>query len=89
MSSVKGAWSGPARLQLFEHALAPLADLPVREIVSVSHILTDLTLAPTTSHLDYLARQCASERYLFTNLGHDRHHFSTTRIRLTRSSKLP
>ena len=35
---------GPARLQLFEHALAPLADLPVREIVSASHIRVDLTL---------------------------------------------
>ena len=42
--TVKGAWTGPARLQLFEHALAPLADLPVREIVSASHILCDLTL---------------------------------------------
>ncbi|MFJ5677866.1 hypothetical protein [Streptomyces sp. NPDC093097] len=26
--TVKGAWAGPARLQLFAHALAPLADLP-------------------------------------------------------------
>ncbi|MCY8660827.1 acetoacetate decarboxylase, partial [Bacillus spizizenii] len=41
---IKGAWTGPARLQLFEHALAPLADLPVLEVVSASHILTDLTL---------------------------------------------
>ena len=31
--TVKGAWTGPARLQLFAHALAPLADFPVREIV--------------------------------------------------------
>ncbi|MDP9465819.1 MAG: acetoacetate decarboxylase [Actinomycetota bacterium] len=52
--TVKGAWTGPARLQLFEHALAPLADLPVREIVSASHILCDLTLGrPTVVH-DYL-----------------------------------
>jgi acetoacetate decarboxylase len=55
--TVKGAWIGPARLQFFEHALAPFADLPVREIVSASHILTDLTLAPATLVYDYLAEQ--------------------------------
>jgi acetoacetate decarboxylase len=53
--TVKGACIGPARLQLFEHALAPFADLPVREIISASHILTDLTLAPATLIYDYLA----------------------------------
>lgn len=53
--TVKGAWTGPARLQLFEHALAPLADFPVREIVSASHILTDLTLAPPKRILNYLS----------------------------------
>ena len=52
--TVKGAWTGPARLQLFEHALAPLADFPVREIVSASHILTDLTLAPPKRVYNYL-----------------------------------
>ncbi|WP_322923254.1 acetoacetate decarboxylase [Paenibacillus campi] len=55
--TVKGAWSGPARLQLFEHALAPLADLPVREIVSASHILTDLTLAPAVPVYNYLQQK--------------------------------
>jgi acetoacetate decarboxylase len=53
--TVKGAWTGPARLQLFEHALAPLADLPVREIVSASHILVDLTLGRASCVFDYLA----------------------------------
>jgi len=53
--TIKGAWSGPARLQLFEHVLAPLADLPVREIVSASHILTDLTLGRASLVVDYLA----------------------------------
>lgn len=53
--TVKGAWTGPARLQLSAHALAPLADLPVREIVSVSHILCDLTLSRATVVHDYLA----------------------------------
>ena len=51
---IKGAWRGPARLQLFEHVLAPLADLPVREVISATHILTDLTLAPATVVYDYL-----------------------------------
>ncbi|MGX5187679.1 acetoacetate decarboxylase [Streptomyces avermitilis] len=51
---VKAAYSGPARLQLFQHVLAPLADLPVLEIVSASHILTDLTLAPVKPVFDYL-----------------------------------
>ena len=46
------AWTERARLQLFDHDLAPLADLPVREIVSASHVLTDLTLAPITTMHD-------------------------------------
>jgi acetoacetate decarboxylase len=53
--TITGAWTSPARLQLFEHVNAPLADLPVREIVSASHILTDLTLGPATVAFDYLA----------------------------------
>lgn len=53
--TVKEAWTGPARLQLFEHALAPMADLPVLEVVSASHIVTDLTLAPVQPVHDYLA----------------------------------
>ncbi|WP_022906760.1 acetoacetate decarboxylase [Curtobacterium sp. B18] len=52
--TVKEAWTGPARLQLFQHALAPMADLPVLEVVSASHIVTDLTLAPVQSVFDYL-----------------------------------
>lgn len=54
--TVKGAWDGPAALQLFEHALAPVAQLPVREVVSGAHILTDLTLGLGTVVHDYLAR---------------------------------
>jgi acetoacetate decarboxylase len=53
--TVKGAWQGPARLQLFAHALAPLSDLPVLEVVSASHILVDLTLSRGQVVLDYLA----------------------------------
>ena len=53
--SVKEAWTGPARLQLFEQALAPMADLPVREVVAASHIRVDLTLAHFAPVFDYLA----------------------------------
>jgi acetoacetate decarboxylase len=42
--NLKGAWTGPAELTLFSHALAPLAELPVLEVVSGIHILADLTL---------------------------------------------
>ncbi len=51
---IKEAWTGPARLQLFEHALAPLADLPVLEVVHASHILTDLTVSTATRVYNYL-----------------------------------
>jgi acetoacetate decarboxylase len=53
--TVKGAWSGPAALQLFEHALAPVARLPVLEVVSGVHIIADLTLGLGTVVHDYLA----------------------------------
>lgn len=54
--TVSGAWRAPARLQLFEHVLAPLADFPVREIVAASHIVADLSLAPARVVHDYLAK---------------------------------
>jgi acetoacetate decarboxylase len=54
--TVKGAWEGPAALQLFEHALAPVAQLPVREVISGAHILTDLTLGLGEVVHDYLAK---------------------------------
>ncbi|WP_433799385.1 acetoacetate decarboxylase [Actinomycetospora sp. CA-084318] len=52
--TVKEAWEGPARLELHAHVMAPLADLPVLEVVAASHVLTDLTLAPFTTVHDYL-----------------------------------
>jgi len=52
--TIKGAWTGPARLQLFEHALAPMADLPVLEVVQATHILTDLTLSTPNLVYNYL-----------------------------------
>ena len=53
--NLKGAWSGPATLSLFPHALAPVADLPVREIVSAVHLIADLTLELGQVVHDYLA----------------------------------
>jgi acetoacetate decarboxylase len=42
--TVKGAWEGPARLALFPHVNAPVADLPVKSVLSGMHFLADLTL---------------------------------------------
>jgi acetoacetate decarboxylase len=53
--TVHGAWSGPAALELNPHALAPVADLPVREILSATHIVADLTLGLGKVVHDYLA----------------------------------
>jgi len=54
--TVKGAWEGPAALELFQHALAPVASLPVREIISGVHIQSDLTLGLGEVVHDYLAK---------------------------------
>jgi acetoacetate decarboxylase len=53
--SLKGAWTGPAALSLMPHALAPVADLPVLEVVSATHLIADLTLGLGTVAHDYLA----------------------------------
>ncbi|HYM04883.1 MAG TPA: acetoacetate decarboxylase [Stellaceae bacterium] len=52
--AVKGAWTGPASLALHPHALAPVADLPVLEVVSALHIVSDLTLGLGKVIYDYL-----------------------------------
>lgn len=52
---LKGAWTGPAALNLMHHALAPVADLPVLEVVSAAHIVADLTLGLGRVVYDYLA----------------------------------
>ena len=54
--TVKGAWDGPAALELFHHALAPVASLPVLEVISGVHIIADLTLGLGTVIHDYLAK---------------------------------
>jgi acetoacetate decarboxylase len=52
--TVKGAWSGPARLHLIPHVNAPVADLPVKKITGASHILSDLTLPYAKVIYDYI-----------------------------------
>jgi len=52
--NLKGAWTGPGQLELFHHALAPIAELPVLEVLSATHILADLTLDLGKVVHDYL-----------------------------------
>ena len=54
---LKGVWSGPGALSLHAHALAPVADLPVLEVVSTTHLLADLTLGLGRVVHDYLEPQ--------------------------------
>lgn len=54
--TVKGAWTGPASLHLIPHAMAQVADLPVKKVISATHILTDLTLPYGKVIHDYLLR---------------------------------
>ena len=50
---MKGAWTG-LRLSLHPHALAPVAELPVLEVLSAVHLFADLTLDLGNVDLDYL-----------------------------------
>jgi len=52
---LKGAWSGPADLELFRHAIADVAKLPVLEVLSGTHFIADLTLGLGEVVYDYLA----------------------------------
>lgn len=52
--AVKGAWTGPARLDLAPHVDAPVADLPVRRVVGARHFVADLTLPAGRVLVDYL-----------------------------------
>ncbi len=52
--TVKGAWQSPADIELFRHALAPVAALPVLEVISGLHILMDMTLGLGEVVPDYL-----------------------------------
>src|SRR5262249_36821917 len=59
--TLKGAWTGPAALSLTPHALAPVAELPVLEVVSAVHLICDITLVLGKVAYDYLQR-AASKR---------------------------
>ena len=59
--TLKGAWSGPAALQLFQHALCDVARLPVLEVVSASHFVTDMTLGLGEVVFDYLKEGSAGK----------------------------
>ena len=50
----KGAWTGPGALELYAHALAPVAYLPVLEVVSAAHFKADLLLPYGEVVHDYL-----------------------------------
>ncbi|AJG17662.1 acetoacetate decarboxylase [Cupriavidus basilensis] len=52
---MKGAWTGPAALSLSPHALAPVAGLPVLEVLGAKHYVADLTLGLGEVVFDYLA----------------------------------
>ena len=52
--NLQGAWTGPATLELHPHALAPVSELPVLEVVSSLHFIADLTLGLGEVVYDYL-----------------------------------
>jgi acetoacetate decarboxylase len=52
--TIRGAWTGPGALSLAPHALAPVAELPVIEVISAQHIIADLTLGLGKVIHDYL-----------------------------------
>jgi acetoacetate decarboxylase len=52
---IKGVWTGPGALSLTAHALAPVAELPVLEVVSAMHLVADLTLGLGRVVYDYLS----------------------------------
>ena len=52
---VKGAWTGPAAIELFQHVTVDVAKLPVLEVISAIHYVADLTLGMGEVVHDYLA----------------------------------
>lgn len=54
---LKFAFTGPASLTLDSHALAPVGELPVREIISAAHFKADVTLGLGKVIHDYLGQQ--------------------------------
>jgi acetoacetate decarboxylase len=54
--TVKGAWTGEARLELIPAVNCPLADLPVKQVVGGMQIVTDMTLPYGKVVHDYLKK---------------------------------
>ena len=52
---LKGAWGGPAALELFQRVIADVAKLPVLEVLGGAHFIADLTLGLGEVVYDYLA----------------------------------
>ncbi len=53
--TIKQAWTGPAALELFKHALAPVANLPVLEVVGAKHLVCEsYTIGTGEIVFDYL-----------------------------------
>lgn len=58
---VHGAWSGEATLELHPHVQAPVATLPVLEVVSATHVIADLSLGDAEIAHDYLRERAARQ----------------------------
>ena len=58
--SLKGAWGGPAALQLFAHALGNVSKLPVLDVISGTHFIADVTLGLGEVVHDYLTKDQAA-----------------------------
>ena len=53
--TIKQAWTGPAALELFKHALAPVANLPVLEVIGAKHLVCEsYTIGTGEIVFDYL-----------------------------------
>ena len=66
---MKGVWTGPGALSLNAHALAPVAELPVLEVVSTTHLVADLTLGLGKVVYDYLEDEEATAEVVPLALG--------------------
>ncbi|HTQ45861.1 MAG TPA: acetoacetate decarboxylase [Polyangiaceae bacterium] len=58
---VHGAWTGEATLELHPHVQAPVASLPVLEVVSATHVIADLSLGDAKIAYDYLRERAARQ----------------------------
>ena len=63
---VKGVWTGPGALSLEPHALAPVAELPVFEVIETTHLVCDLTLGLGKVAHDYLDVDAAARGAMST-----------------------